>query len=880
MKRKTLLCSFALAVLTVSTKSQDMSNARVANHAVRYVGGSSAQSDLDIGAQINSAYVSLPPEGGTVIVIGRLNGGCYDFVTPIVAAVPGKDLLLEGGDLPSPVSQPLSPPCLNYEPTDASSAITLDYVVAGPSVRPFMHGIRDLTLTNNSCRTRGGCGSEASGITIGGTNGGADGATFDNLQVVGFGKGVNVATSRLDSGEISFRTCTLVYNATGFADTHGDAVHISFDACHFHANGTGVVSRASITISDSILTSNIRVSVHCSHPAACNLNNDHFDSGDTTSTHFLAGNGVFSILGGDMRDSGTSGTTDWWMHFAGSNFSILGTSLTTRGRSPQHVILSDSPGNALVQSANQDLLSKLYSSQQPVASTSPSSAGLPNGNTQTTNTEISGKSGILTRDPADLRAQRTFELPSQVAIKLSTTDSVRYVSPSGSNSNDGLSPGSAMATINAADAAIGSGTNNNGAIVLTGAVTNNTTQIRLGPRHALIIYGLLQISQPILLADGATVDCIVPRGSGGATINEGGIVAVQNMPQMIRGLTQDGMTEMFTVRNCGLDGGYNTFTGPGLIDTTGMNDRTTIENNEIIHFSGSACIGAQNAPSNSTSFQFWLNNWCNATGKNAACGQLLVTENNSGSLNNIDIENLECAGWNSKYAFLIRNSGSAPSNAINNITVRGLKGLYGEEASSLVRIDRAWQVTVDNPHLFNGTQNVVDVSNDSGNIGIVLMNVEDNARSGCYIDDHLNHNCVTNANGGHVVLPFYAVWNRTSPDAVIGCASIVCGAYSGPAPAISPGTSFNSGSLGLGNGSKTFTVKIGSGDSDGKGTLSFPAASHGWLCSAADLTSPATNLPRQSGGSPTTADFTNFNAQGTQQDWISGDTLQFQCEPY
>src|SRR5437868_3893693 len=68
--------------------------------AVKYVGGpATMRSGEDIGAQINAAYASLPANGGTIVVISPAGGQCYSFSTPIVAAVPGKYLLLAGGSL-------------------------------------------------------------------------------------------------------------------------------------------------------------------------------------------------------------------------------------------------------------------------------------------------------------------------------------------------------------------------------------------------------------------------------------------------------------------------------------------------------------------------------------------------------------------------------------------------------------------------------------------------------------------------------------------------------------------------------------------------------------------------------------------------------------
>jgi hypothetical protein len=87
------------------------------------------------------------------------------------------------------------------------------------------------------------------------------------------------------------------------------------------------------------MESNTVLGVNCLSPAACDINSNHFENAEADSTHFLAGNGVFSVLGGDMRDKQTSGNTDWWVNFAGTSFFILGTILTRRAEPPNTLSL-------------------------------------------------------------------------------------------------------------------------------------------------------------------------------------------------------------------------------------------------------------------------------------------------------------------------------------------------------------------------------------------------------------------------------------------------------------------------------------------------------------------------------------------------------------
>jgi hypothetical protein len=172
---------------------------------------------------------------------------------------------------------------------------------------------------------------------------------------VGFGTGLGVSGSNSRSGNLTFRDCAISYNTTGFLDTESEGGHISFDACHFHGNATAVSSTASLGISNSWMESNTILGVNCLSPAACDINSNHFENTEADSTHFLAGNGVFSVLGGDMRDKQTSGNTDWWVNFAGTSFFILGSILTSEGRTAEHVIINEGNGIAAVQKYEQRL---------------------------------------------------------------------------------------------------------------------------------------------------------------------------------------------------------------------------------------------------------------------------------------------------------------------------------------------------------------------------------------------------------------------------------------------------------------------------------------------------------------------------------------------
>jgi hypothetical protein len=316
------------------------------------------------------------------------------------------------------------------------------------------------------------------------------------------------------------------------------------------------------------------------------------------------------------------------------------------------------------------------------------------------------------------------------------------------------------AKINAADTNLGSA--NNGTIVVRGNQTA-TTQITVRPRHTLRVEGALGISQPILMSDGAAIQCNTSRGSGGDSLNIGGIYARAPMSSMVRGLTQDGTTEMFTVIGCGFDGGYQPITN-GVIDLTGMNDRTTIRDLEIIHFNDGACVYVGNAPVNSTSFQKIENIWCGATGgvgHNESCLKIVATGTNQGTINNLEINGFECGDATAAYPILIQDSSTGPVNTIYQLYLNNIT-FISVNATSAIRIDKAWMVSIDHVSCATTLTNCVDVSSNTGNQGIVVHHIF-GALNGSVnlILDGLNS--VTIPGAGRTGLETYSFYNPSSP---------------------------------------------------------------------------------------------------------------------
>ena len=130
-----------------------------ATSSVRYA---SPVPDVDVGAEINALYDSLPATGGQIVVRESAS-----FATPIIFGTKDKPILLVGlpGDIVTLTYTGLS-----------GVAITFDYGMG----HRMGHGMRDLTLTGP------GNSTNTIGAIFGGVNG-AEGIEFRDFKVQGFG---------------------------------------------------------------------------------------------------------------------------------------------------------------------------------------------------------------------------------------------------------------------------------------------------------------------------------------------------------------------------------------------------------------------------------------------------------------------------------------------------------------------------------------------------------------------------------------------------------------------------------------------------------------------------------------------------------------------
>lgn len=83
------------------------------------------------------------------------------------------------------------------------------------------------------------------------------------------------------------------------------------------------------------------------------------------------------------------------------------------------------------------------------------------------------------------------------------------------------------------------------------------------------------------------------------------------------------------------------------------------------------------------------------------------------------------------------------------------------------------------------------------------------------------------------------------------------------------------------NGTCAFTVNVGTGGAASTGTITLPAATTGWVCTAQDVTSTDSFITSQNGGTTTTATLKNYSrTTGLAVAWNASDVLIISCMGY
>jgi hypothetical protein len=313
-------------------------------NTILYVGGfcSVTWGGGDIGSQINAAYAALPASGGSIVVIPQSSGACYSFTSKINFGTPGKYVILQGA---SPTASGNLGSCLRWTSTIPSVAINIDWTPRDGGGYVTGAGIRDIVLTNGhkDCAADGGCGSLATGVSIGTSNGGAHKALFLDFKVQGFGEGYHIADS-VGWGMVWLNSAP-VFNSIGI---HYVGLHEndSFISGVLNSNGIGVqidtsgsefsmIGGSCDTSTVACFKLGIGTTLHTT-----DVHWENRNAGPITNTQYVISTAPDSILdmsGGIAYDTVTSGTqaVNW---FTGGNVTVHGVHLKSFGRTTTRAV--------------------------------------------------------------------------------------------------------------------------------------------------------------------------------------------------------------------------------------------------------------------------------------------------------------------------------------------------------------------------------------------------------------------------------------------------------------------------------------------------------------------------------------------------------------
>lgn len=298
---------------------------------------------------------------------------------------------------------------------------------------------------------------------------------------------------------------------------------------------------------------------------------------------------------------------------------------------------------------------------------------------------------------------------------------------------------------------------------------------------------------------------------------------------------------------------------------------------------------------------------------NTFAGQNIISLNGAASIPPLTLTGTWFTGGSAtttKPQFLIEPTGTtstAWSTSGTGIGVNAATGFTGNlidlqlVASSKFSVSSSGAVTTGNSITING--NVLATAGNyqflTGGGGLHGFNGRSSVQSSANGLIELYNNAVsgfTRLNLGGTTSSFgaFCVTNQTNPilsacdasggaTAVFGASNFNLGtvlAISGTQPTFTSGFGGATGRSIAGT-AHSFSIVVGSSSTDNNGVLSMATAGTGWVCRASNQTSPGANTINESASSSTSVTLTQYNTTlGTAANFVSGDIIKGNCEPY
>jgi hypothetical protein len=258
------------------------------------------------------------------------------------------------------------------------------------------------------------------------------------------------------------------------------------------------------------------------------------------------------------------------------------------------------------------------------------------------------------------------------------------------------------------------------------------------------------------------------------------------MAQMVRGTAQDGTEESWYVDTCSFNGGGKTFTS-GVIDLTGINDRTHIYDATIYNYKStvggiySTTAGTKGRGSGHLEIKnVWLDPGLSNSG--STCLLLDTSASTVAFTEEIILDGIECQNSTAKYPIEFRNTNTPVSP-----TMRGIWAKHVTIEGTSAATSQLYLNGVNDSHFedifCDGTAiNCVDIANTKNNYAISIFDIEapisgltntlidrlNNftiAQSGALGTSHVQHYTVA---GTASLGANYSRWYQTTPLVVTG----------------------------------------------------------------------------------------------------------------
>lgn len=308
---------------------------------------------LDIGAQVNFAYAACGTQGCTIRLLQRPGGtACYSYSTPIIFGTSGKFFRFEADVSSSSGSNQGA--CLNYTPTTATSAITINADNGNQKTGWGVYGLQ--ILNNGGCVTQGGCASSATAITV--THGSF--VEIANTQINGFGNAITFGFTGpfgMKVRDMNFSNNTTAVNVTAAYE------NLFFERGLYQLNGTafnfanaGAGGLTEIKIKDISCDDNSTVCINIANQTGLNsfiFDNIHHENVTLVAPNYLtAGTGTnVTYIGGGLYDDTTTNQAQM-VSSSGSTLLVYGTHLKKNSGSMTQVFNLTSPVRARIEPVN------------------------------------------------------------------------------------------------------------------------------------------------------------------------------------------------------------------------------------------------------------------------------------------------------------------------------------------------------------------------------------------------------------------------------------------------------------------------------------------------------------------------------------------------